>query len=1344
MAVPPPQFRHPSRNANNVAAVNNNNNYEPETDTDIWDDDFAGGIPSFQLAAREFLDQEDEVSKTIRAAPKALPIMLDHTENDIDENDSEDDDQELHLKIRAKALGGKKKLTNKQHENAIKPGGSLAARTKNAGSHVPIDLIRSRSAPGQLALVPLSTDEGLRDYREEEEIDYSDGLECIERRDAIFQDGSLTLQTRLSDQSWFGKDTGSDEEDPFAEMDEGLSESNLEANIARGKYAKICGSIGRQFRLLEQQQTGKQLEAVCDRLINLLVENPDIRAPMIANHGAIPLLDLIENSSKQQSLTLKLLNILNLVIRKDLALQESLCLVGAIPVLIRYTSKQFSKEIQLAAAIFIQQICHANSLTLQMFISCRGLRVLIDFLQGNYSTQKDLVWIAINGIHSVFNLQSMTPRNDFCRLLAKQGLLEPLSVTLYNTMRDPQGSSYTEKIVQVFLIFSQGDFPVKELLAERKIVHRMLNSLQSLPPNLCVMMLKCIKNVSLNFNTLDELQNASAIHTLVQVLGEHTGSSATDVRNHVLTTLFNLCRINKSRQEEAAQAGIIPYLQQIAESTSPLKQFALPILCEMAHAGRACRNILWNNDCLLSYLRILKDPYWQLNAMDAIHVWLQDETADVEQVLLQPSSLSLIVQAFLTAKANSFENILEPLYKIIRLSPKIACGIAVPAFFQRLLDRLAHPKALVRGNLVRILHAIFRVHPERIQLVVRYGIVGIAVKIAKEDISVVTRGLAKDILVAFEESDSEAVLSSDERYGGKDRGMNGYDGFASTGDVFGLDPLRDLFTANEKEEEWNEGGTPLQQHTVSGKFKDRSPNLDQHHVDDLFQQEVDGLDIQTSLDPRRSSHHRGFGLEGNSEGANAQLRHRLTAAHSFRDDEGSDNSSGSEEQFVTSRAWIDEQESSTVILEQGNQTTADEEQDLEDNEPRTIKVSRQFGHQKSKSLGEILGKGLERSHLRLLEGTSTDMSESMILRGELPKIRLELLDIDRSPARNRRELEAKYENDEGGGSDNVKGTGRGGVENGGRGISRTFWSESHQDLRSIGLRGIDDEFDITTEEQNRTMKRVQGTRRRLSMDDHVRSSIRTKASGSRRASGSNSSEPTVRFQGTPFASMSSPAFFSSSHMGRQPPSLASIVGWNVRMPGTMAQEAEEESSSPGLVLIKPQEYDATLDFSDDDSEDDGDVSDENEVDNDEDGIDGNDDDNNDEDEDTYQSAGEDDDYDDHTIKANVIAQISSNRNTHAANYSGSNDYDDNDFDDNDNQTHSNSGNWNRSPERESNHDVNYGGYLMDEGEIDWDREEVRKGCDSPLSTMTTTSAVTSPTSSTSTLRRRSSHRKSPE
>lgn len=81
----------------------NPNSYEPEVSTDNWDDDFVDGISSFQLAALEYRDQEDEVSKTIRAIPRQLQIQSVAQENDIDEGDFEDNGQELKLKVKVKS-----------------------------------------------------------------------------------------------------------------------------------------------------------------------------------------------------------------------------------------------------------------------------------------------------------------------------------------------------------------------------------------------------------------------------------------------------------------------------------------------------------------------------------------------------------------------------------------------------------------------------------------------------------------------------------------------------------------------------------------------------------------------------------------------------------------------------------------------------------------------------------------------------------------------------------------------------------------------------------------------------------------------------------------------------------------------------------------------------------------------------------------------------------------------------------------------------------------------------------------------------------------------------------------
>ncbi len=94
-----------------------------------------------------------------------------------------------------------------------------------------------------------------------------------------------------------------------------------------------------------------------------------------------------------------------------------------------------------------------------------------------------------------------------------------------------------------------------------------------------------------------------------------------EMSNHIFQTCYNLCRLNKSRQEEAAQAGIIPSLKRVIESSSPLKQFALPILCDLASAGKSCRILLWQHDGLSMYLRLLEDPYFQVSSLEAVLSW---------------------------------------------------------------------------------------------------------------------------------------------------------------------------------------------------------------------------------------------------------------------------------------------------------------------------------------------------------------------------------------------------------------------------------------------------------------------------------------------------------------------------------------------------------------------------------------------------------------------------------------------------------------------------------------------------------------------------------------------------
>jgi hypothetical protein len=110
---------------------------------------------------------------------------------------------------------------------------------------------------------------------------------------------------------------------------------------------------------------------------------------------------------------------------------------------------------------------------------CRGLKVLVDLLDEDYGEQTELVEHALNGIGSVFELQSPTTKNDFCRMFIREGLLDPLSAALLNVMaiRGMTTMETKMKVIQILLVFSQvsqSDIHVRNALGTRKVVRREL------------------------------------------------------------------------------------------------------------------------------------------------------------------------------------------------------------------------------------------------------------------------------------------------------------------------------------------------------------------------------------------------------------------------------------------------------------------------------------------------------------------------------------------------------------------------------------------------------------------------------------------------------------------------------------------------------------------------------------------------------------------------------------------------------------------------------------------------------------------------------------------------------
>jgi hypothetical protein len=439
--------------------------------------------------------------------------------------------------------------------------------------------------------------------------------------------GALMLHSKLSNNSWLGDED--DEDDPFASLEQGFDEMDLQANIARDKHARLCTMVEGLVSSMKVSEEEDVISDLSEQLLDVLFESEEAKGLIISAHGMLPILEILEPCTvkSRQSTILRLLKVVNMIILNDVEIQENLCFVGGIPIITKFAARQYSNEIRLEAAAFVRQMYQTSTLTLQMFVSAGGLNVLVEFLDEDYDEARDLVLIGVNGIWNVFELQGPTPKNDFCRIFSRSKILSPLALVLERVLdeeKDRLSELIEGRIVNIFYLFSQAENYVKEVVADRVVLKRVLKNLKRMTPAHQITMLKFIKNLSMLSTTLDSLHSANAIELLIDLLNANMKKAPTHFRemsNQVLNTMYNLCRLSKVRQEDAATNGVIPLLQRIMKTKRPPKEFALPILCDMAHSGKVGRKYLWQNKGLQFYVSLLEDQYWQVTALDAIFIW---------------------------------------------------------------------------------------------------------------------------------------------------------------------------------------------------------------------------------------------------------------------------------------------------------------------------------------------------------------------------------------------------------------------------------------------------------------------------------------------------------------------------------------------------------------------------------------------------------------------------------------------------------------------------------------------------------------------------------------------------
>lgn len=111
----------------------------------------------------------------------------------------------------------------------------------------------------------------IQKFAENDDEDFSDifGPESSiaekEESERDSEDGQLMLMSKMSSNSWLGDDE--DEDDPFASMDPGWDEMDLEANIARDRHARLVERVEGLVRSLKTTEGEETLAEYSEDLV---------------------------------------------------------------------------------------------------------------------------------------------------------------------------------------------------------------------------------------------------------------------------------------------------------------------------------------------------------------------------------------------------------------------------------------------------------------------------------------------------------------------------------------------------------------------------------------------------------------------------------------------------------------------------------------------------------------------------------------------------------------------------------------------------------------------------------------------------------------------------------------------------------------------------------------------------------------------------------------------------------------------------------------------------------------------------------------------------------------------
>lgn len=461
--------------------------------------------------------------------------------------------------------------------------------------------------------------------------------------------------------------------------------------------------------------------AACESLIEMFRQNPEQRYYLIYDPGLLPIIEVLESGGNDSTRVVEAMLRVTLCMLGDEDAQnggdgslsrsdggvedapsfgyprvsnirEDLCLAGFLPVVMRFCGRNESRTARLLSARFLQKMLDLERV-LRMFVACRGFSVFVDMLEPDVEDMGELAHIALAGIDQLLAMDNQRHKRDFCRRFARHGLVDRIVDGISHNMRrvailaDGGGNddllTHVTKLASLLQTFAaRADLTVKARMTTNSVLHGMIAQIsnRSFPQAALQSILCCIRDLSRDPQTHGELQEARTIETLVQHLCTEERLE-TSSEHFIIPSLHNLCRVSPSRQEIAARAGIIPYLQRcIKAQDMNVQSLCIDMYSGLACAGHATRVELgkWHGvDFYVDLMVMLCEPgtvrKWNARVFQSVSEWLEDgrEGEGVEQGLMADRNRIRICESLAQMRVGEVEGVLEPYLKMITVSENV-------------------------------------------------------------------------------------------------------------------------------------------------------------------------------------------------------------------------------------------------------------------------------------------------------------------------------------------------------------------------------------------------------------------------------------------------------------------------------------------------------------------------------------------------------------------------------------------------------------------------------------------------------------------------------------------------